>query len=70
MILVTRLNREEFYINPYHIEFMEKTPDTVISMTTGKKVVVLEPVELIIDRIVEFQRRICTDLPKDVTTGK
>jgi Uncharacterized protein, possibly involved in motility len=37
MIYVTRLNNEEFIINAELIEFIEKTPDTVISLTTGKK---------------------------------
>ena len=48
MIKVKRLNGKEFVINSDLIEFIEKTPDTVISLTTGKKVVVQESVDEVI----------------------
>jgi len=58
MILVTRINKvEQFYINEDHIEFMEETPDTIISMDTGKKVIVMEPVAEVIERIIEQKRK-------------
>ncbi|HWQ43426.1 MAG TPA: flagellar FlbD family protein [Desulfosporosinus sp.] len=57
MIYVTRLNGKVFAINPDLVEMMEETPDTVISLTGGNKFVVSEPIELLIDRIVEFRRR-------------
>ncbi len=58
MIKVTRLNGEEFYINPDLIQYIEKTPDTVITLTNDKKVVVREGIEEIIQRIVAFKRQI------------
>lgn len=58
MIKLTRLNGKEFVLNIDLIEFIESTPDTVISTTTGKKIVVTESVDDIIDRIVEFRRRL------------
>jgi flagellar protein FlbD len=58
MIKVTRLNGEEFYINPDLMEFVEETPDTVISMTTGRKVIVRETVEEVLDHILEYRRMI------------
>lgn len=61
MILVTRLNKvEQFYVNEEKIEFMEETPDTVISLESGKKIVVLEAADEVISRIVEFRRSIST----------
>lgn len=45
MIKVTRLNRTKFYLNPFLIETMEETPDTIISITTGKKYIVKESAE-------------------------
>ncbi|ABY92969.1 MAG: Flagellar FlbD family protein [Caldanaerobacter subterraneus] len=60
MIYVTRLNNEEFIINAELIEFIEKTPDTVISLTTGKKIVVKETPEEIIQRVIEYKQRIFT----------
>jgi len=58
MIKVTRLNGKEFYINTDLIEFIESTPDTVISMTTGRKVIVQEEIEEILNRIYEYKNRI------------
>ena len=40
MIEVTRLNGTKILINPDLIEFVEETPDTVISFTTGRKIIV------------------------------
>jgi len=57
MIFVTRLNDKVFILNPDLIEMMEETPDTVITLTGGNKFVVSEPVEILIERIVEFRRR-------------
>lgn len=57
MIYVTRLNDKTFAINPDLIEMMEETPDTVITLMGGNKFVVSEPIEVLIDRIVEFRRR-------------
>ena len=58
MIKVSRLNGKEYYINADLIEFLEETPDTVITLTTGKKVVVEEGVQQILDRIVEFRKQL------------
>ena len=58
MVKVTRLNGKEYYLNPHQIESIEVRPDTTLFMLSGKYVVVLEKVEDIIDRIVEYRRRI------------
>lgn len=62
MISVTRLNNSVFMINPDLIEFIEETPNTVVSMSTGKKVVVLESAEELTDRIVAYRRRVFADI--------
>jgi flagellar protein FlbD len=58
MIKVTRLNNKEYYINFDLIETLEETPDTVITLRDGKKFVVLESVDEIIQRIIEFKRKV------------
>lgn len=58
MIKVTRLNGKEYYINPHQIESIEIHPDTTLLMLSGKYVVVLEKVNEVIDRIVEYRKRI------------
>ncbi len=63
MIKVTRLNKTEFYVNADLIEFIEKTPDTVITLTTGKKIVVRESVETVLNEIIEFRKKVFINLP-------
>ena len=56
MIKLTRLNQSEVVINAEMIEFVEETPDTLISLISGKKVMVTEPVDLIINRVIEYKK--------------
>ncbi|MBD3382200.1 MAG: endoflagellar protein [candidate division Zixibacteria bacterium] len=56
MIKVTRLNDSQLVINADLIEFVEEIPDTIISLTTGKKIMVQENVEEIIEKVAEFRR--------------
>ena len=58
MILVSRLNGKEYYINPHLIEFVEETPDTVITLTTGKKVVVDESAAQVVDRVFAYRKEV------------
>lgn len=58
MIQVTKLNGEVFYVNPNEIEFIEETPDTVVSLKSGKKILVAEKAERVIDLMVDFYRRV------------
>jgi len=58
MITVTRINDEEFILNSDLIEYISQTPDTVITLTSGKKLMVKETPEQVVDRVVEFRHRI------------
>ncbi|MGA3040002.1 MAG: flagellar FlbD family protein [Bryobacteraceae bacterium] len=58
MIHLTRLNHRPLVLNADLIESIDVTPDTVISLTTGQKLVVLEPAEEVVRRVVEFRRAI------------
>ena len=62
MIEVTRINHLPLVINSDLIEHIESTPDTVISLTNGQKLVVLERIDEIIRRVVNFRRAIFTGL--------
>ena len=42
MVEVTKINGEKILVNPQLFEIVEETPDTVITMTTGKKIIVKE----------------------------
>jgi flagellar protein FlbD len=62
LISVHRLNKEEFLVNCDLIEFVEETPDTVISMTSGRKLVISETCDEIKKLIIEYKRQIyCGD---------
>ena len=58
MIQLTRLNHVPLVLNSDLIEHMEVTPDTVVTLTTGQKFVVLESAEEVLNRIIEFRRLI------------
>jgi flagellar protein FlbD len=58
MILLTRLGGDEFVVNADHILYLERVPDTVIVLTTGARLMVHEPVEAVVARVVSFRRRI------------
>ncbi len=58
MIPLTRLNHVPLVLNSDLIEHVEATPDTVITLTTGQIIRVLESAEEIVERVVAFRRSI------------
>lgn len=56
MINVTRLDNSELVINSDLIEILEAIPETIIHLTTGKKIMVKETVDQIIERVTAFKR--------------
>lgn len=58
MIVVSRLNDEQILVNPHLIETIEETPDTVITLTSGKKFIVKEPAAEVVKRIVHYRQTI------------
>ena len=61
MIYVTRCDGRDLYINPHQIEFMEETPDLVITMLSGRKVLTKDSYETVLNRIVEYRTRIVNE---------
>ena len=58
MINLTRINHQPLVLNSDLIEHIERTPDTVVSLTNGLKLLVLESPDEIVEKIVEFRRAI------------
>ncbi|AGC67594.1 flagellar FlbD family protein [Thermoclostridium stercorarium subsp. stercorarium DSM 8532] len=58
VIEVTRLNNKAFILNCEWIETVEATPDTVITLTNGRKYVVAEKVEEVVRKVIEYKRKI------------
>ena len=64
MILLTRLNGQKLMISIDVIESMEETPDNIITLTNGKKLVVKESIRQIREKVVEFNRSAFSNLKK------
>ena len=58
MILLTKINNAPITLNSDLIEFIEETPDTVITLTNNDRVVVRESMIEIIGKVVDFRRMI------------
>lgn len=56
MIKVTRLNHTALILNSDLIEHIEDTPDTVITLTSGQKFMVLESSEEIVEKVIAFRK--------------
>lgn len=53
-----RLNGQKYWVNPHMIECMEENPDLTLTMLSGKKIVVKNTPEEIIDEIIAYRQRI------------
>ena len=62
MVYLTRLNHAQLVLNPDLIEYIEATPDTVITMTTGHVIRVREGVDQIVEKIVAYRRLLLRSL--------
>jgi len=58
MIPLRRLNNQAIMVNADLIESLEATPDTVVTLTSGNKLLVRDSMEEIQAKIVDFKRRI------------
>ena len=57
MVKITRLNGTILVVTADMIEFLEATPDTIVTLNTGRKVVAKESIDELIDKVVEYKRR-------------
>ncbi len=64
MITLHRLNGAEFILNDNHIETIESTPDSVITLMNEKKYIVKESAEEIIRKIREYQSGVLSGLKR------
>jgi flagellar protein FlbD len=58
MISIKRLNNQELWLNPHLIETIEATPDTVITLSNGKQLVIKEPVAEVVAKIIKYRKTI------------
>lgn len=58
MIKLTRMNNKEFVLNAELIQFLEETPDTVVTLVNHEKIMVKEAVDEVVQRVIEYYRSI------------
>lgn len=62
MIELTKYNDCKFTVNADIIELVEETPDTVITLTTGKKVIVKESRNEVVERVIAYKKAIYSNI--------
>ncbi|HPF37259.1 MAG TPA: flagellar FlbD family protein [Phycisphaerae bacterium] len=58
MISVTRLNGHRVVLNAELIKYLEETPDTMITLVNGERIIVKEPLEEVVRRAVDYSRHV------------
>ncbi len=58
MIPVTKLDGSRYWINPHMIESMEENPDLTVTFFSGKKIVIKDKPETLIESIISYRRQI------------
>ena len=58
MIRLTGMNKKELILNAEHIEKIEQTPESIITLLNGNKYIVMESCEEIIKKVIEYKRQI------------
>ena len=61
MVEVTKINGQKVLVNPDLMETVEETPDTVISLTTGRKIIVKESRQEINNLVKLYRKEIFAD---------
>lgn len=67
MIKLTRLNNIPLIVNSDLIKCVENSPDTVLTLVTGEKIIVRETTELVLERVIAFRRAILAGLTPVLT---
>ena len=61
MIKLKKLNGSEIIVNAELIESVEATPDTVINLATGNRVIVRDSVDEVVSRVVEYKKKVYSE---------
>lgn len=62
MVTLSRINGVEVTVNAELIETVEATPDTIVSLTTGRKFIVVESVDQVVEKVIAYRRALATPL--------
>jgi flagellar protein FlbD len=62
MIQLTRLNKQPLWLNSDLIKYVESSPDTLLTLLGGDKIVVRESCDEVVSRVIDFRRRVLQGL--------
>jgi flagellar protein FlbD len=65
MIEVSKIGGETCIVNADAIDLIETIPDTVLVLASGKKLLVLDPPAEIVQKIIEYKKKIFLGLPQE-----
>jgi flagellar protein FlbD len=57
MIELTKLHGQKIIVNAELIEQIEATPDTTITLSTNKRIMVIEPISLVVKKVIAYKRK-------------
>ena len=63
MILLTHLSGRSFYLNAEQVKYVEETPDTVITLRDGEKILVAEPARQVVAKVLAYARLVRGVMP-------
>ncbi|WP_102400923.1 flagellar FlbD family protein [Haloimpatiens massiliensis] len=58
MIQLTKMTHKKFILNAEHIQEIEEVPETLITLINGKKYIVLESVDSVVNEVIKYKRKI------------
>ncbi len=64
MIKLTRFDGSEVAVNAELVKFVEAAPDTIVTLTSDQKILVLETVDEVIEKVIEYKRLAYGALPQ------
>ncbi len=67
MIILHKLNGEEFVLNSELIEMIMENPDTTILLTNGKHLIVKESKEDVVEKVIAFRRTAFSDFIRQIS---
>ena len=70
MIKLTRLNHVPLIVNADLIEHIDMTPDTIVTLTSGQKFMVLESAEEVVEKVITYRRRLLSPDPASLTAAR
>ncbi len=65
LIFVTRFDGKKIVVNAELIEMVENTPDTIITMTTGKKITIKEKIDEVVSLVKTYKKELNLPLIKE-----